>query len=118
MVQNFINLASISVDVGAETREFSFTPCTRCELYCIDAAADAANSTDKYTVTLVTGSTTIATVPTVVLADTLYQKLGPDSGQSPYLDPGTVYKVVVTFAGTAASVKGIMINVWARLKGR
>lgn len=118
MANNFISLCSVAIDVGAATREYAFTPPTRCELVQIDCSADAADSTDKYTVTLVQSSTTLATVTTVTSADTIYSKVGPDSGQTPYLDPGVVYKVVVTFAGTAANVKGVNIRVWGKVRGR
>lgn len=109
-------LVQLTVDVMAATREFT------CQMpfgirisrsYC---SADAADGTDKYTMTVIVGSTTIKTATTVIAADTIYEDIGCDAGQTDFIAPDTPFKVKLTAAGTAANVKGVRVVIFGAVK--
>ena len=109
-------LQNVTIDVGAATRDYVFKPLRRYQIVQLDSSADAADSTDKYTASLVNATTsdTIITGSVCAATDTIVSVTSVDSNKSDILLPGHTYKLTITFAGTAANVKGVQINLWAK----
>jgi len=104
-------LASVCIDVGAATREYSFQLPYQAAISELIASADAADSTDKYTPSVVVKSTTVLTGAAVTAADTPVVN-AVDQGADKIIPAYTTCKIVITFAGTAANVKGINVSLW------
>lgn len=106
---NMVPIARVTIDVGAATREFTFRVPFPCQVVSIQSSADAADGTDKYTPSLNQGSTVLATGTVVNAADATVV----NAVDQVYLAPDIDYKLILTFAGTAANVKGVLVTVWA-----
>lgn len=103
----------VNIDVGAATREYSFIAPYTMQCVELQSSADAADGTDKYTATVKLGSVTLMTGSTVTSADAVDRKIGPDAGQTGIIGAGDTFKIVITFAGTAANVTGVNVTLWA-----
>jgi hypothetical protein len=106
-------LTSVSLDAGAADREFTFRVPFGCTVVALEAAADAADATNKVTPSLRRGTTDIVLASAVTSADTVVRKTTPEPNQSLNLDGGETLKIALVFGGTPASVKGINVVVWA-----
>ncbi len=107
---------SVSFMAGTATRNFYFKPLRRMQIMLLQASADAADATDKFTPSLtnVTTSDTIITGSVVQAADTIVDVTAVDSGKSNILLPGHTYRLTLTFAGTPANVLGGHVALWAK----
>jgi hypothetical protein len=106
-------LTSVSVDVGAADREFTFRVPFGCTVVALEASADACDTTDKFAASLRRGTTDIVLTSTVTSPDTVVRKTTPEANQSLNLDGGETMKIFLDFSGTAANVKGVNVVVWA-----
>lgn len=109
-------IVQVSVDVGAATREYTCQRPFGILLSRVYSSADAADATDKFTTSVIVGANTILTGTTVEAADTIYENVGSDAGFSPFIPANTAFKVKLTFAGTAANVKGCYVTVMGSVK--
>jgi hypothetical protein len=108
-------LIPVSINVGAAApTEYSFKIPFSCRAMALRSAADAADGTDKVTVSLVVGGTTVITGTVNAAADTVVSNESPDSGQVLTIAADTLCKLVLTYAGTAANVKGVNIHLWVQ----
>lgn len=106
-------LAVVSLDALAADREFTFrVPCA-CTIVALEAAADAADSTDKYAASVRSGSTDIILTAVVTAADAVTRKTTAETNQSLNRSAGETLKVFIDVSGTAANVKGVYVAVWA-----
>lgn len=106
-------LATVSLDALAADREFTFrVPCA-CTIVALEAAADAADATDKYAASVRSGSTDIILTSVVASADTVARKTTPETNQSLNRSAGETLKIFIDATGTPASVKGVYVVVWA-----
>jgi hypothetical protein len=104
-------LASVCIDVGAATREFSFQLPFQAAISELIASADAASATDKFTPSVVVNGTTVLTGADVTAADTPIVN-AVNQGADKTIPAYTTCKIVITFAGTPANVKGINVSLW------
>ena len=109
-------LVQITVDVGAATREYTCQLPFGVRITRSYSAADAADSTDKYTATVIYDGNTIKTGTTVVATDTIYEDIGVDAAYSDFIPANSPFKVKFTFAGTATNVKGCRFTLMGAVK--
>lgn len=109
-------LVQLTVDVGAATREFTCQFPFGVKIVRSYGSADAADGTDKVTPSVVLSGTTILTATVINAADTIFENTGVDAGQSDFIPANTAFKVVLTFAGTAANVKGVRFVLMGAVK--
>ena len=109
-------IARVNIDVGVATREYTFIAPFNCQVAELHCAADASDGTDYATTTVVYGANTLVTSAAVQAADAVTVTTGVDNGQLAFIPAGATFKLVVTFSGTAANVKGVNIALWVERK--
>ena len=108
-------LIPVTINVGAAApTQYSFKIPFACRIMQLSSAIDAGDSTDKVTVSLSVAGTTIITGTVNDAVDTVISTTSPDSGQSFVVDANALCKLVLTYAGTAANVKGINVHLWVQ----
>lgn len=106
---NQFPVVTISTDVGAADRIFTFRVPFPCMVTRIMSAGDSVDSTDKFAAILKQGATTLVTGTTITTPDVTIDDLADQI----YLAPNIDYSLTIDYSGTAANVKGVMVVVWA-----
>jgi hypothetical protein len=109
-------LVQLTIDVGAATREFTCQFPFGIKVTRSYGSADAATGTDKVTPTVTVAGSTIKTCTVIDSTDTITEDLGVDAAASDFIPANTPFKIVMTFAGTAANVKGVRFVLFGAAK--
>ncbi len=109
-------LVSVNIDVGVATRTYTFQYPFGVQISRSYGSAAAADTTDKVTPTVTVGGSTIKTCTVINSIATIIEDVGVDAAGSPFIPAHTPFKVVLTFAGTAANVKGVHFSLFGFAK--
>lgn len=109
-------IAQINIDVGVATRTYTFQRPYGIKVTRSYGSAAAADTTDKVTPTVTVGGTTIKTSTVINSIDTIIEDVGVDATASDFIPANTPFKVVLTFAGTAANVLGVQYTLMGSVK--
>lgn len=110
-------LARVTINAGTATREWTFSAPVNCEIFKVEASADASDGTDYITWTVEhPNGTVIVTLAAVQAADTITSVTTVDAGDVNFIARDGLVQVISTFTGTAANVLGAQCTVWARSK--
>ena len=109
-------IVELNIDVGVATRTYTFQRPYGIKITRSYGSAAAADGTDKVTPTVTVGGTTIKTCTVINAIGTIIEDAGVDATQSDFIPANTPFKVVLTYAGTAANVLGLQFTLMGSVK--
>lgn len=113
-------LANVTLGVGnASTTNFKLQAPVSCVFHKLEYCQQSSGGTNYITPIIKVNGTAIVTATTTTLeADTVYSTKSLDVGASPLILANDTVAVSIAYGGTAASINGIRITVWAEAKPR